>query len=132
MYGIVLYGTVFVTVLDVLPFYSIFAVIFQKWIENQPKMVLDHKPNTSSFSSLNIQHFPSIKYVLSPSIDHEIAIYSWYTIDVHLHAYMGVCALKFSKNRKSTKNGLRPQNKYIILLSIEHRTLSIYQVCPRS
>jgi hypothetical protein len=57
-------------------------------------MVLDHKPNILSFSPLNIEHFLSIKFVLGPSIDHEIAIYSWYTIDVHLHAYMGVRALR--------------------------------------
>ena len=42
---------------------------------------------TSSFSPLNLQHFLPIKFVLGPSIDQNLAICFWYTIDVHLPAY---------------------------------------------
>ena len=62
-------------------------------ILNQPKITKHHKlepkQNTLSFSSLNHQqHFLPLKLVLGPSIDQNLGIRSWYTIDVHLPTYM--------------------------------------------
>jgi hypothetical protein len=56
---------------------------------------------------LNLEHFLSIKFVIGPSIDQEIAICNWYSIDVHLAAYTRVRALLLRDRnacRKDSKN----------------------------
>jgi hypothetical protein len=53
---------------------------------------------------LNKQYFLSIKFVLGPSRDQEIAIFSWYTRYVHLPAYMHERALLLRDSWKAVNS----------------------------